>query len=304
MNLLVFTGVVGIFIIGQMIIGLRWWFLLKSQSVFISLWAAVRLHFLGLFYNNFMPSSVGGDLIRAWYVTKHTSNRFNAVLSVFVDRAIGLLSTLVIAVFFYMLFLWGKSVVTTSKEQSTVSLVWYVTEYKEIILLIMVILTAVSLGFLLTERGRVTLKRVVDSIRIHSVRLIVKFKNVIVIYCSKPQVILTVFCLTVLMQLMVITSFWLLGVNMGIEANIKYYYVFFTLAWMLSAIPISIGGAGVLEGSLVLLFVQIAGIDETSAWAIALSQRAVWMIASLPGALIYLIGAHLPKDQLAMMGEI
>ena len=95
---------------------------------------------------------------------------------------------------------------------------------------------------------------------------------------------------------MTITAFWVLGVNMGIDVSIKYYYVFFTLTWVLGAIPVSIGGAVVVEGSLVILFTQFAGIDETAAWVIALSQRAVWMITSLPGAVIHLIGAHLPKD--------
>ena len=83
---------------------------------------------------------------------------------------------------------------------------------------------------------------------------------------------------------------------MGITASIKYYYVFFTLTWVLGAIPISIGGAGVIEGLLVILFVRFAHIDEAAAWAIALSQRAVWMATSLPGAIIHLFGAHLPKD--------
>ena len=41
---------------------------------------------------------------------------------------------------------------------------------------------------------------------------------------------------------------------------------------------------------------HVAGLDESAAWAIALSQRAVWMLTSLPGAVIHLIGAHLPKD--------
>ena len=85
MNLWIFAGTLGIFILGQILIGLRWWLLLRTQSIHIGFWAAVRLHFLGLFYNNFMPSSVGGDLIRAWYVTRHTNKMFEAVLSVFVE---------------------------------------------------------------------------------------------------------------------------------------------------------------------------------------------------------------------------
>ncbi|MCJ7693411.1 MAG: flippase-like domain-containing protein, partial [Sedimentisphaerales bacterium] len=109
MNLLLFAAVLVIFALGQVLVALRWWILTKTQAIVISFSAAVRLQFLGLFYNNFLPGSVGGDLIRAWYVTKHTEKKFEAVLSVFVDRVIGLTSTLIIACFFYTVFLKGQA---------------------------------------------------------------------------------------------------------------------------------------------------------------------------------------------------
>lgn len=294
MNMGVFAGALGIFIIGQIIIGLRWWLLLRTQSIFIDFWAAVRLHFLGLFYNNFMPSSVGGDLIRAWYVTKHTDRRFEAALSVFVDRAIGLLSTLVIASFFYSLFLRGRgSVVTPSDKDGFLK---SVAEYKWILLWLVVVVAAVFCVLLLHRRGRMILGKAWSYICIYAVRAIRKLRDAIILYCSSPLTILGVFGLTVLMQLMTITGFWFLGVNLGIEASIKYYYVFFTLTWVLGAVPVSIGGAVVVEGSLAYLFIQFAGVGAEAALALALCQRIVWMLASLPGAVIHLIGAHLPKD--------
>ncbi len=59
--------------------------------------------------------------------------------------------------------------------------------------------------------------------------------------------------------------------------------------------PVSIGGAVVVEGMLMVLFINIAGVAEDSALALALSQRFVWILTSLPGAVIHLTGAHLPK---------
>ncbi|HLB75150.1 MAG TPA: lysylphosphatidylglycerol synthase transmembrane domain-containing protein, partial [Sedimentisphaerales bacterium] len=110
MDLWVFACVFAVFCAGELVVGLRWWLLLRTQGVFIGFWAAVRLYFLGWFYNNVMPGSVGGDLIRVWYVTKHTEKKFEAGLSVFVDRAIGLLGTLIIAFFFYFAFLWPEKI--------------------------------------------------------------------------------------------------------------------------------------------------------------------------------------------------
>ncbi len=294
MNLWIFAAALGVFIFGQMLVALRWWLLLRTQSVFIKLWMAVRLHFLGLFYNNFMPSSVGGDLIRAWYVTRHTSKMFEAALSVFVDRLIGLSTTLIIAAFFYLLFLRGREAVIPSGNQG--GLLNSIAGHKEIILWTAAIVLAAFCLMLLFKQGRAILIKVWSSIRTHSIRIINKLKNAIFIYCRSPLTILAAFGITVFLQIITITGFWFLGVNLGIETSIKYYYVFFTLTWVLGAVPVSIGGAVVVEVFLASLFIKFAGVGEEAASALALCQRAVWMLASLPGAMIHLIGAHLPKD--------
>ena len=294
MNLWIFAGVLGIFVIGQVIVGLRWWLLLRTQSIFINFWAAVRLHFLGLFYNNFMPSSIGGDLVRAWYVTRHTEKKFAAVLSVFVDRAIGLLSTLLIAIFFYSLFLRGEDL--GLKFGSGGGLVKSIYDYKLVLLLFFGFLLLCFLVMVSHEKGRVLLKKFWSSISCYGFKIFGKFKDSAVLYCKKPAAILAVLFLTFFIQIMIITSFWYLGFSLGIDVSVKYYYVFFTLTWVLGAVPISIGGAVVVEGLLAYMFVHFAGVQSESALALALCQRVVWMLSSLPGGLIHLLGAHLPKE--------
>jgi uncharacterized protein (TIRG00374 family) len=287
----IFAATLGIFVVAQLMIALRWWLLLRTQSIFINYWAAVRLHFLGLFYNNSMPGAVGGDLLRAWYVTRHTDRKFEAVLSVFVDRVIGLLGSLAIAVVFYSLFLWGQG-----GNSGSGGLPNFFAKYKGIILGVIVALAAVFCGFMLVRRGRTLLKKGWSYIRIHGQKTVEKFKNAMLIYCRSPLTILAIFALTVFLQLLTITGFWLLGVNLGITAAAGYYYIFFPLGWAFGSLPISIGGVGVMEGSLAELFMRFAGVGTGVAWALALCQRIVWMIASLPGAAIHLLGAHLPKD--------
>jgi len=294
MNLGVFAVTLCIFVISQVMVGFRWWLLLRTQSIFINLGAAVRLNFLGWFYNNFMPGSVGGDLLRAWYVTKHTDKRFEAALSVFVDRIIGLLSTLIIAFFFYVFFLRDKIEALTFKGPSRFLSVF--AEYKWLIICAIGVLAGVFCGLLWYQRGRVLLRAAWLHIRTHSIRAFEKLKGATLIYCSKPLTILAAFGLTIFLQIITITGFWFLGVNLGITVSIKYYYVFFTLTWVLGALPVSIGGAVVVEGILAYLFIHYAGVEAEAALALALCQRIVWMIASLPGAAIHLIGAHLPGD--------
>ena len=44
------------------------------------------------------------------------------------------------------------------------------------------------------------------------------------------------------------------------------------------------------------MFTQYAGVEAEAALAIALVQRIIWMLASLPGGAIHMLGGHLPKD--------
>jgi uncharacterized protein (TIRG00374 family) len=294
MNMGVFVLTLGIFIICQVIIGFRWWLLLRIQSIFIGLWTAVKLYLLGWFYNNFMPSSVGGDLVRAWYITRHTDKRFEAVLSVFADRAIGLLSTLIIAAFFYLLFLTGQdeTIHLAGKGDS----LRFVAQHKSVILFVFLAVAAVLCVLMVHRRTRPILSKALSYLYHRGRRAMAKLKVATIVYCKEPLTIFMAFVLTVGTQIAVITGFWILGTSMGIDASIKYYYVFFALMWVVAALPVSIGGAVVMEGGLASLFVHFAGVEPEAALALALCQRVVWMVASVPGAFVHLAGAHLPKD--------
>ena len=294
-NPLVFAGTLVIFTMGHFMVALRWWILLRSQKIFISYWASVKLYFLGWFYNNFMPSSVGGDLIRAWYVTQHTEKKFEAALSVFVDRVIGLLSTLVIAGFFYTLFLRGQRAIF-NQDTGQGSLLSTIYDYRWVFIGAGLAALAVLAGLSAFGRGREILKKVCRKIFLLVAKTVTKLREAVTVYGRSKLTILVAFALTICLQMMTITGFWILGVNMGIDVSVKYYYVFFTLMWVVGALPISVGGAGVVEGGLAYLFIKFAGVAPESALAIALSQRLVWMITSLPGAVIHLSGAHLPKE--------
>ncbi len=293
-NIWVFALALGIFLVGQIIVAFRWWLLLRSQSIIIPFWSAVRLLFLGLFYNNFMPSSVGGDLLRAWYVTKHTNKRFEAALCVFVDRIIGLFGTLIIAAFFYLLFLRGETLPISAQKNA--GFLNSVAEHKIVLIWLFGFIVIILCGLLLYRKSRAILKKICLNVINQALRTVEKLKKTAFLYYKSPLTLLIAFGLTIFLQLMAITGFWFVGRDLGITVSIQYYYVFFTLSWTLGAVPVSIGGAVIMEGILVFLFSTFAGVGQEAALALALCQRIVWMLASLPGAVIHLLGAHLPKD--------
>lgn len=71
----------------------RWKLILDAQALPLSWWTVFRLFFVGLFFNTFMPGGTGGDLFKAYYTARETSQRkTEAVATVFIDRIIGLVS--------------------------------------------------------------------------------------------------------------------------------------------------------------------------------------------------------------------
>ena len=83
------------FLFFVLIINTRWWWLLRANKLGVRIFEAQRFGWIGLFCSNAMPGSVGGDLIKAVYIVERCSgDRFRAVVSILVDRIIGLLSLL------------------------------------------------------------------------------------------------------------------------------------------------------------------------------------------------------------------
>jgi uncharacterized protein (TIRG00374 family) len=285
----------GVFVVGQVIIAIRWWVLLRAQTIHIGLLATLRLHFLGLFYNNVMPGSVGGDLLKAWYVTKHTHRRLEGALSVLVDRVIGLSGLLIMGTGAYLLFVRGRLAQTAVSEPGQ-GLGERLTEHRTAILCVLAVAAVASVAALAHRRTRRSVGHLMSRVRQRAAAWFERARKAIIVYCSKPVTVLVALLLTFLAQSTVVVAFWLLGRNLAIEAEARHYFVIFPVMWVVAAVPISVAGLGVFEAGLVEMFVRLTGTADEKALALAFCQRFVWILASLPGWIIHLLGAHLPRD--------
>jgi len=283
-----------VFILAQVIIAVRWWLLLRAQAIHIAVTTAVRLFFLGLFYNNVMPGSVGGDLLKAWYVTKHTEKRLAGALSVFVDRLIGLFGLVVMAIFTWALFVRGELRAAAEVEpadgenwlsRNAGTLRWVGLAGAVVVFLV-----------LMHPHTRARLKLAASRGWARAVGLLRETREAIVLYCSRPWTLVWALILTFIAQSMVIVAFWLLGRNLTIEAGLQHYFVIFPVMWVIAAVPVSIAGLGILEAGTVEMFTFLTGAAASKVLALAFCQRFVWVLASLPGGLIHLLGAHLPRE--------
>ncbi len=283
-----------IFAAAQVVLSVRWWVLLRAQSIHIDIRAAIRLFFLGLFYNNVMPGAVGGDLLKAWYIAKHTDKRLEGVLSVLVDRVVGLVGLIFMAIFAYFVLVRGH-IVGSARAKADGSVSW-LSQHEGAILWVGVAVAAVAAVALVHPCGRRWLRQAAGRALRRGTDLLKRVWDALVVYCSKPVMLLWAFILTFISQSVVILSFWLLGRNLALEAGLKYYFVVFPVVWVIGAVPISVAGLGVVEGSVPWCFTRLAGTAAEPAMALALCQRFIWVLASLPGGLVHLLGAHLPRE--------
>lgn len=285
-DLELWTLLVGIvvFAASQCLLGFRWWLLLRAQKIAVSPWLAIKLNFLGLFFSNFLPSSVGGDLVRAWYVSRHSSRKMQAALGVLIDRIMGLMATLLIAFTAIFLFMRGAHLLAFRRVSSFGS---FFEKFQGPHFILAIV---IGIGVILMLHK--PLKSIAHRIFRHLVHLLSQLREVIGVYYRHPFVLLWGLALTVIMQSMVLTAYWLIGQSLNIEAPLGYYFVFFPLVWVVGSIPVSIAGLGILEGGLVFLFVRYGGATPEAAAALALCQRLTWVAASLPGLYIHLTGSH------------
>jgi len=277
----------------QLIIAYRWRVLLRAQAIHIPIAATFKLHFIGLFYNNVMPGSVGGDVLKAWYVAKHTHRRLEGALSVLVDRVVGLTGMLLMAIAAYLLFMRGQSLGASAGAGGGSG--QGLGRYRGVMLWAagVVVVVAIVLAHP-RSRGRVRVLAAKAWERGRS--WLGRTKQALVVYCSKPLTMLSALVLTFVGQSAVVVAFWLLGRNLAITAGLTYYFVIFPVTWIIGAIPVSIAGLGVLEVGIVEMFTRLTGAAAESALALALCQRFVWVLTSLPGGLVHLLGGHLPRE--------
>jgi glycosyltransferase 2 family protein len=279
--------------INQTIVASRWYLLLRVQSIDIGLGAAIKLTFVGFFYNNFLPGSVGGDVLRAWYVTKHTPKRLEAALSVFIDRIIGLGGLIISAVIACLLFPKTSEAEKLLTSKMNLSELW--TKYWWV-LLALAGLTAATLIFMsILPKTRQLLRLGYTYVMTTGRHLFVKSSKAVFLYCCHPIWMLGLLVMTLFCQTLFIFGLWLVGRELGITANFIYYFVFFPISWVVGMIPISIGGVGIMEGTLKVLF-SLVGVGENAAGVLAICHRLAFWAVALPGMFIHITGSHVPEE--------
>jgi uncharacterized protein (TIRG00374 family) len=266
----------GIYAATQAVSVLRWQLLARPLGFREPFGRYLSYYYIGMFFNLVLPTSVGGDVVRAWYLDAKSGRRTEAFVSVIADRVSGVIVLLLIALIALNL----RNVDLPAWMSLTV--------------------TAMTGGALLTLAVLFFLSKRVDtpytgrsSLRFQLVKLIRAISDLpAVIMPDRHTFLLTTF-LSVVVQLANVLIVWLVGVALHVSVPGSYYFILVPTVTLLTLLPISLNGMGVREGATALLLAPL-GVDPGTAMTLAFLWFAAFMLPSLGGVFFYL-GAGVPR---------
>ncbi len=265
----------------NILIGVRWLILLRACEVHIPIWNTLRLHFLGLFFNTFMPGGAGGDVIKAFAITSHTHRAAEAVSTIVVDRVVG----------FVVLILYpALTLALVSGKAASLA---------PTLLLIIAALAAVSLLYF-SEPVRRALRWNALRARLPGHTIITRVDEAIYGLRRRKRYLVAALALSFGFQLVAMLAMQLAARAIGMsEAKYYHFLIYGPIGLMFNALPISFGGVGLMEGAFLTLFSEAGVATPAQGCMLAVVYRLLTIIWTLPGGLFALTGTgrvHTPHE--------
>ncbi|KPK41359.1 MAG: hypothetical protein AMJ78_05735 [Omnitrophica WOR_2 bacterium SM23_29] len=254
--------------------------ILAVQGLNLNFKEAIYLNFIGLFFNNFLPTSVGGDLVKAYYATKKTSKKLESFSSVFFDRFFGFLSIGLLALL---------GIIFLNRGIKDKSLLW-----GSVIFLIVVFSTFII--FLNKTLAKVLFSRLLGLSIFREGSKLRRLYNAINAYKAHKVIIAQLIGISLVAQLVFVVAVYVL--IKGLSQNISFLYLLLIipLVSVASMVP-SINGLGVREGAYIYFLSEF--INKESAFAVSILILAIIFITSFVGGILYLFSEKVYKSALS-----
>jgi hypothetical protein len=267
---------------------IRWHLLLDSLGVRLTFFRSLVLNLVGAFYNAFMPGTTGGDLIKAYYAAKQTDLRTRAVLSVLIDRIIGLMALILV----------GGAMAAYQ---------WHIPDCRRVAVVSGVITGCVLMGLVVFYSRRLRRWTGLDFVlkRLPMQRQVQKAVVAMEMYRDRPRPLVTALLLSFPVHVTAILSATFAGWAFRLPLPVFYYWVVVPVVALAGAIPVSPQGMGVMEAFTVEL-TRRHGVTIAQAFALTMSIRLVQVLWNLVAGVFVLRGGyHAPsdKEQESMEGE-
>ena len=250
---------------------LRWWLLVVHGGGEVRFSSVQKPYYLGLFFNQFLPSSVGGDAVRIMSLYRQGVSGKSLLSSSLMDRIVGLI---------VLLWLGGLALYWSTDIQLP-------TQIGQGILAFSVLMPLVTLAMLHPWAEKMFLW---FSHPIHLARPKQTVVNVLQTCRSYAKNVRLVFIITlcsIALQLCATSVYLVLGLGLGIQMHFFTYVVIISVVYIIASLPISVGGLGVRENVFVSLML-VAGVSRADAAALAIMFLLVLWVSVLPGLVFFI----------------
>ena len=243
----------------------RWFIVSNWLKINISYSSALRYLWIGAFFNQALPSSIGGDALRVYFLCKHRNcSMGDATVGVLLDRVVAMFSLTLLIV--STLPLWLELVTNPIVNTS-------------ILLLLTGLLVCIGIGITLdfipnkwitwkVVRGMFTLSQ-------KSRRIIFSHHGLILM------------ALSFTIQLSFVFAVWILARSMGLDVKFVDALLIIPITNLITVLPISIAGWGVREAVIITGF-GFLGINSEAALAVSIFYGLLILVSSIPGSVYWL----------------
>jgi uncharacterized membrane protein YbhN (UPF0104 family) len=225
---------------------------------------------IGTFFNQTLPSSIGGDAVRLWLVARSGAGWRAATYSIFVDRAVGLIALAIIIV---ASLPWSSSLIANAYGRSALMLLDFAA-------------LAGGAGFLVL--GMLPwpwLKKWWATHHIHACAVIAN--RVIFSKRNEPAIAL----LSLLVHFLTVVIAWCVVQSIAAPVGFGQTFLLIPPVMLITMLPISIAGWGVREATMGLAF-GYAGLVTNEGVNVSLLYGAVTFVAGAIGGLVWILSAE------------
>lgn len=264
-----FIGLIILFL-SVFITAYRWKKILNIKGYDIPFLVILKEYYIGHFFNNFLPTSVGGDVVRSIAIAKYTNSKTIVFSSVAVERITGLLALLLIG---------NIGVLILELENN-----YYIALVSLIgVIFVSVVFFALIYGKLNTFFSNI-FEKYFGKLGGHAKGFLSGFYE----FSKDRKKLLSVFFISVIFKLLEGLFVYFVVLSLNVEFSYFYTLVLFAVVSILKFIPISLNGLGLSEISWVTLTMNASILPETAA-SISLLIYFSGVTMSLVGGVFYLL---------------
>ena len=258
----------------------RWFVLLRPlERERLPLFGVIlETFFVSTFLGTFLPGSIGGDAVRAYSLSTYGVPIGDSIASVFVDRMLGILSLLLMAL------------LSVSLARDLVS-----------DLAVLAGLAAASAACLVagmlvfSDRTETAFEGLLARVPRESIRRVpAQFLSSIRRYAHHRSALVVVLAASIAVQILRIVQAYYLGIALGLAPALSIYFAFVPLILLVMLLPVTVNGIGTSQAAFVWLFARV-GTPPHEAFALSVLFVALQIVGNIPGAVFVITKTFSPE---------